>query len=143
MTPDLLITLGGSVAGYVMKLISLRSQQQHDLFLQALKLKEASDASMNQAIQRVGADAGKFVRRLIVMCVLFGVIFLPMLAPLFGVPLVVEGRTEDTSFLFGLIEVEGTKIFEEVHGILLIPELRQCFLALVAFYFGQGAARAR
>lgn len=143
MTPDLIITLVGSVAGYVMKLFALKGQQQHELFTQALKLQEAGDASMNQAIARVGNDAGKFVRRLIVMAVLFGVIFLPVLAPLFGVPLVIEGESGGKSFLWGLISEDGEKVFKEVHGILLIPELRQTFLALVSFYFGQGAARAR
>ena len=34
---ELLTTLGGSIAGYVMKLMAIRSQQQNDLLMVALK----------------------------------------------------------------------------------------------------------
>ena len=143
MTIELITALGGSVAGYVMKLISIRSQQQHELMRMALDNREQADSSSNQAAARVGIDAGRFVRRTIVLSVLFGVVLLPILAPLLGLPVVVEGEEAGRSWLFGLIEEETRVVFHEIRGVLLLPELRQVFLALASFYFGQGAARAR
>ena len=140
---ELLTTLGGSIAGYVMKLMAIRSQQQHDLLMAALKRDEMAEASRNAAADRVGVNAGKFVRRAIVLSILFGVVFLPMLAPMWGMPVVVEGEQAGRSWLFGLIQAPATKIFTEIHGVLLLPELRQVLLAIVGFYFGSSTARSR
>ena len=143
MSIELMTALGGSVAGYVMKLLALRSQQQHELMRLALEQGKASVESANAAVARVGTGAGKFVRRTIVLSVLFGVVLLPILAPLLGLPVVVEGEEAGRSWLFGLIQEDTKVVFREIHGVLLLPELRQVFLALASFYFGQGAAKVR
>ena len=47
-------------------------------------------------------------------------VFLP-LAPMWGMPVVVEGEQAGRSWLFGLIQEPATKIFTEIHGVLPAP----------------------
>lgn len=142
-TAELLTTLGGSVAGFVMKLIAIRSQQNSDMVMRALERDKQQVASYDAASKRVSVSAGKFVRRAIVLAILFAVVFIPLLAPMWGMPVVVEGEVPGNSILWGLISESPTKVFTEIHGVLLIPELRQVLLAIVGFYFGASSARAR
>lgn len=142
-TAELLTTLGGSVAGFVMKLIAIRSQQNSDLMMRAMDRDKQQVESYNAASQRVSVNAGRFVRRVIVLAILFAVVFIPLLAPLWGLPVVVEGEEGGKSLLWGLISETPKKIFTEINGVLLIPELRQVLLAIVGFYFGTASARAR
>ena len=142
LTAELITTLGGSVAGFVMKLLAIRSQQNNDLMMKALDRDKAAMESTNAAAQRVSVSAGRFVRRAIVLAILFAVVFIPLLAPMMGLPVVVEGEEGGTSVLWGLISEAPQKIFTEINGVLLIPELRQVLLAIVGFYFGTASARA-
>ena len=143
LTAELLTTLGGSVAGFVMKLLAIRSQQQNDLMMRALERNKQAEESANNAATRVPISAGKFVRRSIVLAILFAVVFIPLVAPMLGLPVVVEAEQPGTSVLWGLISEPATKIFTEINGVLLIPELRQVLLAIVGFYFGTASAKAR
>lgn len=142
LTAELITTLGGSVAGFVMKLLAIRSQQNNDLMMKALDRDKAAMDATNAAAQRVSVSAGRFVRRAIVLAILFAVVFIPLLAPMMGLPVVVEGEEGGTSVLWGLISEAPQKIFTEINGVLLIPELRQVLLAIVGFYFGTASARA-
>ena len=143
LTAELLTTLGGSVAGFVMKLLAIRSQQQNDIMMRALERDKHREEAANSAAQRVNVSAGKFVRRSIVLAILFAVVFIPLLAPMWGLPVVVEGDVPERSVLWGLITEAPTKMFTEINGVLLIPELRQVLLAIVGFYFGTASAKAR
>ncbi len=143
LTAELLTTVGGSLVGFVMKLMAIRSQQQNDMMLKALELDQQANNSANDAAARVSGSAGKFVRRAIVLAILFAVVFIPLLAPMWGLPVVVEGEQPGKTVLWGLISEPATKIFTEINGVLLIPELRQVLLAIVGFYFGTSTARAR
>lgn len=142
LTAELITTLGGSVAGFVMKLLAIRSQQNNDLMMKALDRDKVAMEATNAAAQRVSVSAGRFVRRAIVLAILFAVVFIPLLAPMMGLPVVVEGEEGGTSVLWGLISEAPQKIFTEINGVLLIPELRQVLLAIVGFYFGTASARA-
>ena len=142
LTAELITTLGGSVAGFVMKLLAIRSQQNNDLMMKALDRDKVAMDATNAAAQRVSVSAGRFVRRAIVLAILFAVVFIPLLAPMLGLPVVVEGEEGGTSVLWGLISEAPQKIFTEINGVLLIPELRQVLLAIVGFYFGTASARA-
>lgn len=142
LTAELLTTLGGSVAGFVMKLMAIRSQQSADILKLAIERNNQAEASVNSAAERVSVTAGRFVRRAIVLAILFAVVFVPFLAPLLGLPVVVEGEKSGASVLWGLISEAPTLVYTEIHGVLLIPELRQVLLAIVGFYFGTASARA-
>jgi len=141
-TAELITTLGGMVAGFVMRLIAIRSQQQTDFQMAAIGKINAATESADRAAART-KDGGKFARRLIVLFILFSVVLVPLLAPMWGLPVVVEHDKKFGTLFFGLIELPSFKQFTTVYGVLLIPELRQVLLAIVGFYFGAGSARAR
>ena len=111
--------------------------------MRALERDKHREEAANSAAQRVNVSAGKFVRRSIVLAILFAVVFIPLLAPMWGLPVVVEGDVPGRSVLWGLITEAPTKMFTEINGVLLIPELRQVLLAIVGFYFGTASAKAR
>ena len=95
----------------------------------------------NAAAKRVSIDGGKWIRRIIVCVILFGVVLAPFILAILGIPTIVEISEEHRSFLFGLIG-GGTDIkFVELTGFLLIPEVRQTLTAIVGFYFGASAGK--
>ena len=55
-----------------------------------IKKNETETANQDKAVQRVGVEAGKIVRRIIVLCILFGTIVAPFVLPFFGIPTIVE-----------------------------------------------------
>ena len=102
--------------------------------------KKADREDHDAAAARVGIQAGKIVRRVIVVSILFGTILAPFILPFFGIPTVVEIRTEELPFL-GLFG-GGEKIeFHNVYGYLFTEENRQILLSIVGFYFGSAVAR--
>lgn len=55
---------------------------------------------------------------------------------------VVQYTEKTGGWLFGLFGKERDAIrFEAIQGYLLTPETRHGLLAVIAFYFGQGAAK--
>ena len=69
----------------------------------ALGLKEAEDNSKDKAAARVSSDAGKWVRRIIVSCVLFAVILAPFILSILGYSTVVEVETSKSRVSFRII----------------------------------------
>ena len=138
---EIATTLGGATTGFLMKMAAIKSQQSADLMKTMVTGMQANTKSADAAVNRVSIDAGRFTRRIIVFSVLFSVILMPFLAPLFGMDLIVEGVDKTEGFLFGLIGAGEEQVFTPIKGVLLIPELRQALLAIIAFYFGQAAAK--
>jgi len=83
MPIELITMIGGSVTGFIFRYLAERAQERAEIFKMAIGLKKAEIESADAATKRVPIDAGKWVRRTIVMCCLFGVI----LAPLYTFPL--------------------------------------------------------
>ena len=139
---EIATTLGGAASGFVMKAAALRAQREADLMKHMVTAMNASTDSANAAVERVPVDAGRLTRRVIVFSILFGVILMPFLSPLLGMTTVVEIIETSEGLLFGLIGGGEKHVFHNVNGVLLIPELRQALMAIIAFYFGQAAAKA-
>jgi hypothetical protein len=139
---EVVTTLGGAASGFVMKAAAVRAQREADLMKHMVTAMNASSDSANEAVKRVSVDAGRLTRRVIVFAILFGVILMPFLSPLLGMTVVVEIIEKSEGFLFGLIGGGEKHVFHEVDGVIMIPELRQALLAIIAFYFGQAAAKA-
>ena len=136
---ELAVTLGGSLVGFVMKMMANRAERDAQLFERALKLSDKNKESHDAAARRDGRT-GKFVRRMIVMAVLFMLTVVPFIAPLLGIPVITQ--TEEGWSLFGLISGTDTT-FTYVYGVLLVPEIRTVLLSIVGFYFGTAAAVGR
>ena len=131
---------GGSLVGFFFKLVAKRAENEQKRFEMFMKEKEFADASADKAVQRVGVDAGKWVRRLIVVSVLFGVILAPFVVTFLNHPIVVE-EIITRKILWGLLGTKTEPVFIEVQGYLLVPEIRQALTAIIGFYFGQATVK--
>ena len=132
--------LGGAITGFIFRYMAERAKEKADLMKLALNLKKASDDSADRAAKRVPVDVGKWVRRVIVCCVLFGVILAPFLLSLIGLSTIVQVETTNPTWGFGLFGGGSEIFFVELKGYLMMPEVRQSLTAIVGFYFGNAAA---
>jgi len=140
LTPEFLTLIGSSLTGFLFKYWAEKRQDQKALYERMIGASKQSIKSHDAAIARVGSDAGKVIRRTIVVTILFGTILAPFLLPFFGIPTVVEiTELEGTFFGFG----GGEKItFHEVYGYLFTEQNRQILLTIVGFYFGQAVGKS-
>lgn len=131
MSTELLAMLGGSASGFIFKLIGTLSQAQQANLQSLLKRQKATDISQDRAAKR----GGEWVRRVIVVTVLFGVIVAPFL--LAHSP---EGVTvgKDSTFFFGIF---NSTTYQTLQGYVILPEIRQTVLAIVGFYFGSSTIK--
>ena len=140
------ITMGASaVAGFFMKLHALdkeRRQEERLYTLEAFKvgMGEAS-GSANEASNRVGDSWGKMTRRVIAWALVVAVIALVFVPGLLDKPSVIQTVKESGGFLFGLFPERTRTEFVSVQGFVHMPALLVGFGHVVAFYFGQAAAR--
>mgnify|MGYP001412523612 CR=1 FL=1 len=135
-----LITMSASaLGGFLMKQIAEARKERHAEHMRAIEKVHALEASR----ERAAGVAGKWIRRLLVVAIVFAVIVAPFLtAVLTDAPTVVQYTEPKGGFLWGLFGSTRERIrFATVDGYLLTPETRQALLAIIAFYFGQGAAK--
>jgi len=141
MIPTEIMTMaGGSIIGFFFKLVAKRAENEQKRFEMFMKEKEMADQSADKAAQRVSVDAGKWVRRLIVVSVLFGVILAPFVVTFFQHPIVVE-EIVTKKILWGLLGTKTEPVFVEIEGYLMVPEIRQALTAIIGFYFGQATVK--
>jgi|TARA_S200002703_G_scaffold22849_1_gene19610 hypothetical protein len=142
MIPTELISMAaGSVTGFIFKFLSQRAKERHENFKMALQKGEFLEKSRNSAVERVPIDAGRWVRRLIVISTLFGVIIAPFFLSLLNEPLYVQVEYETRQWLFGLFGGNPKIQFVRIDGYLMIPEVRQTLTAIVGFYFGSSTVK--
>ena len=133
---EILSLLGGGAAGFLFKLIGTMVSNQTELAKLAIERQAAADESHDRAAQR---DPGSWVRRLIVVAVLFSVIGAPFILSLLGVSTYVEST--GSVWWNPLTWLEPA--FIEVKGFLILDGMRTCLIAIIGFYFGGAAARGR
>jgi hypothetical protein len=141
MIPAEILTMaGGSLVGFFFKLVAKRAENEQKRFEMFMKEKQFVEESANNAVKRVPIEAGKWVRRLIVVSVLFGVILAPFITTFMNHPIVVE-EIITKKILWGLLGTRTEPVFIEIEGYLLVPEIRQALTAIVGFYFGQATVK--
>ena len=133
MTTELIAMLGGGASGFLFKLIGTMVTAQQSNVNALIKKQKASDESADAAAKRTG-DGGAWVRRIIVVTVLFGVIIAPFILAHSD-----EGVTVAKNYNW-LWLFKGTS-FETLHGYVILPEIRQTVLAIVGFYFGSSSVK--
>lgn len=131
MTPELLAMFGGSVVGFVMKLVAAQQQNQAAQFEMMLQKQGMADESADKAAAR----GGVWMRRLITSVVLFAVVIVPAVVAFTDVGVTIQ---KETNGLLGLFK--GVK-WETVQGYVILPEVRQTTLAIVGFYFGSSQVK--
>lgn len=133
--------LGGAISGFVLKYMAQAAKDRQEQFEMFIKTIQASDASADKAMARDSSSAGQWVRRLIVIAILFGVILAPFILAMIGKPVIVEVSLPVKKHLLGMFSTGGKSVFYELNSYLLIPELRQSLMAIIGFYFGAGSAK--
>ena len=137
---ELISLLGGAFTGFLFKYLAEQRQARQEEFKMLIERNKVVTDNQNQAVARVGVEAGKVVRRVIVLCILFGTILAPFILPFFGIPTVVEIRSENVPFL-GIFGGGETITFHSVYGYLFTEENRQILISIVGFYFGSAVAK--
>ena len=139
LSPDFLSLMAGSATGFLFKAMAERRAQEQERWKMAMGTAEKENEHANAAVGRVSIDAGKLVRRFIVLCIMFGTIIAPfIIAYSDGVTTVVEH--ESTVYkswdLLGLFGEEKVRTYTPVEGYLYTEENRQILVTIVGFYFG-------
>jgi len=140
LTPEFLTMVASGLVGFVFRTLAEKRAYEQERFDRMLEALKATDSSMNQAVERVSVDAGKIVRRVIVLSVLFGTILAPFVLPFFNIPVIVENQVTSESWLWGLFGSSTSTIYHQLYGFLFTQESRQILLTIVGFYFGNAAA---
>ena len=133
MTTELIAMLGGGASGFLFKLIGTMVTAQQSNVNSLIKKQKGFDESADAAAKRTG-DGGAWVRRIIVVTVLFGVIIAPFILAHSD-----EGVTVAKNYNW-LWLFKGTS-FQTLHGYVILPEIRQTVLAIVGFYFGSSSVK--
>ena len=141
LTPEFLTLIGSSLTGFLFRFWAEKRKDQKEMFERAMAQSKRQDESADLAVKRVSVDAGKIIRRIIVVTILFGTILAPFILPFFDLPTVVEVTEKSGSFL-GLFGGDTSIKFQEVYGYLFTEENRQILLTIVGFYFGNAAGKA-
>lgn len=143
LTTEFLSLVGGSLTGFLFRTMAEKRQNEKERFERTLSLIDKRTEVADAAVQRVSVDAGKRVRRFIVLCILFGTILAPFILPFFNIPTVVEIEELRPAplDLFGLFGNNTYISFETINGYLFTTENRQILVTIVGFYFGNASAR--
>ncbi len=81
MPIELLTLIGGSATGFLFRYMAEKRQAEQENFKRLLDLNNFSEKTRETAAKRVPIDAGKAVRQIIVLAVLFGTIAAPFVLP--------------------------------------------------------------
>ena len=128
-----------AIGGFLMKQIAEARKERHAEHLRAMEGFASTEASM----KRAASLPGQWIRRFLVASIVFAVILGPFLLVVFTDTATVVQYTERTGgWLWGLFGPGREKtVFQDLHGYLITPETRHALLAIIAFYFGQAAAK--
>jgi hypothetical protein len=132
MSIELISMLGGGVAGFLMRFIAAQAEMQAQLFERVLRAQEASDVSADKAAVR---SPGSWVRRVMALVILFGVVVGPFILAIADIPVVVESSGP----WWDILDIFPN--WDTISGFILLPEVRQGMLALVGFYFGSSQVK--
>ncbi len=133
MNLELISMLGGGLAGFIFRFMAMSVENQQRTTEVLLQKQIAGDDSADRAGKR-GTHIG---RRVLVFTVLWTLAVAPFLGSLIGVDTWVQSDRAPWD-LFGVF----TGGWEQLQGIVVLPELRAALLAAVGFYLG-GSSIAR
>ena len=137
---ELISMVAGGATGFLFRYMAQKSQDQKEMFERLIQSNKQTTENQNKAAERVPLDAGRVVRQIIVLTVLFGAFAAPFILPFFGVPTFIEVDIKNPEGLFGLIPETSKKAFVEINGFFWSSENREILLSIVGFYFGTAAA---
>lgn len=134
MTTELIAMLGGGASGFIFKLIGTMVSNQQAIAEGLIKKQRSSDESADRADKR-GGPGGAWVRRFIVIIVLFGVVVAPFLLAHSG-----DGVTVASEYSKWWGMKKGTA-YQTLYGYVILPEIRTSIITIVSFYFGSSTVK--
>ncbi|WP_269526491.1 hypothetical protein [Coraliomargarita parva] len=140
------VTMAASaLGGWGMKLFALNSQRKQEERLQTLEVfklrMDLGTQSAGAAAARSGDSWGKVTRRYIAWAMILIVAALVLLPGLTNSPAIVQTVKESGGVLWGLFPGSSKAEFHELHGYIHSPAVLIAFGHIIAFYFGQAAAK--
>ena len=127
MTVEMISMLGGGLAGFIFRYMAQSMENAQKTNEMLLQRQSVADDSADRAVNR-GTHLG---RRVLVFTVLWVLAVAPFLGALIGVPVWVENERAPWDLL-GVFSGG----WEQLKGIVILPELRAALLAAVGFYLG-------
>jgi len=144
MIPVELITMAGSaILGALIKTNAISQQNKANAHKQTMEAFSKKESSIKDAREGFKNDSfAKLTRRIIVIAIL-GLVFWQSMAGLSGMNVAVP-ISVDTGFnLLGIIDTTATNIkYAVFENTVVVQEwTKHAVLAIISFYFGQGAAK--
>lgn len=133
MTLELISMLGGGLAGFIFRFMAASLENQQRTTEMLLQKQAMADDSADRAAKR-GTHLG---RRVLV----FTILWVLCLAPFFGSLIGVDTWVESERAPWDLLGIFSGG-WEQLRGIVILPELRAALIAAVGFYLG-GSTIAR
>lgn len=133
MSIELISMLGGALSGFIFRFMATSVENQQKTTEMLLQKQAVADDSADRAAVR-GSHVG---RRVLVFTVLWVLAVAPFIGALIGIDVWVEEERAPWDLL-GIF----TGGWEQLRGIVILPELRAALLAAVGFYLG-GSSIAR
>ena len=124
MSIELISMLGGALSGFIFRFMAASIENQQKTTEMLLQKQAMADDSADRAAKR-GSHIG---RRVLVFTVLWVLAVAPFLGALIGVDVWVEDERAPWDLL-GIF----TGGWEQLRGIVILPELRAALLAAVGF----------
>ena len=133
MTSELISLFLGTGVGAITKVIGLFVSSSIELNKQKVEANVATQQLADESHDKASKRGGEWVRRLIVMVCLFGVVVAPFLMAFMSQGVTVS---EQKTLLFFTWETWKT-----LEGFVILPEIRTTLIAIVGYYFGSSSIK--
>ncbi len=136
MSIEIISLIASSLTGFLFKMIAQHSadrQEQQRLLLERINASEQTRVSARE----FNTPDSNWTRRFLVI-MFMTMAFTVLLAPLFGLPTVVQFETPGWN-IFGFTFGKEV-IFQTIEGMIAPSWLGQAIMSVVGFYFGQSVA---
>tara|TARA_B100002019_G_scaffold111531_1_gene95956 strand:- start:15022 stop:15423 length:402 start_codon:yes stop_codon:yes gene_type:complete len=130
---ELISLFMGTGVGALTKVIGLFVSSSIQLNKAQLEANQVNQKLADDSADRASDRGGQWVRRLIVIVCLFGVVVVPFIMAFMDAGVTVS---KERSFLF--FEWETWKT---LGGFVILPEIRTTLIAIVGYYFGSSAIK--
>jgi len=130
---ELISLFMGTGVGALTKVIGLFVSSSIQMNKSQLEANQVNQKLADDSADRASDRGGQWVRRLIVIVCLFGVVVVPFIMAFHEAGVTVS---KERSFLF--FEWETWKT---LGGFVILPEIRTTLIAIVGYYFGSSAIK--
>lgn len=134
MTAELISLFMGTGVGALTKILGTLISSSVELNKAKIEGNKANQTLADDSADRASKrDGGVWVRRLIVVVCLIGVVIIPFIMAFFE-----QGVTLNSTKKFLIFEWE---VWTTLGGYVILPEVRTTLIAIVGYYFGSSSIK--